>query len=267
MNKNRIEKTFKELRKKDRKALIIYLTCGLPDLKTTEKLACLLQECRVDMIELGVPFSDPIADGPVIQGASQKALEKGVSLKQILKMVSRLRAKVRIPLLIMSYMNPVYRYGTEKFFRDCGKAGVDGVIIPDIIVEEGKELEKLSAKSGVDLVYFISPLTGFSRRKRIYGRGRGFIYMLSVAGTTGPREKFPGELKNYLSGIRKETKKPLALGFGISSPEQVRGLRKYVDGFIVGSAFIRVIMGARKTAMMREAKKYIMRFDEENHGK
>jgi tryptophan synthase alpha chain len=257
---NRIERKFRQLKKNNKKALIIYLTCGFPDLKTTEELVCLLENCQVDMIELGIPFSDPIADGPIIQRASQKALEKGIILDKVFGMVTKLRNKVDIPLVIMSYLNPIYQYNAKKFFHNCAKSGVDGVIIPDVIIEEGREFEKLANESGVDLIYFVAPVTGRVRRNKVYRHTRGFTYILSVTGITGPREKFPKELRNFLSEVRSETKKPLALGFGISNPGQVKSVRKFVDGFIIGSALIRIILNTERRKLLPEVKKFIGQF-------
>jgi tryptophan synthase alpha chain len=257
---NRIEKKFRQLRKEDRKALIIYLTCGFPDLKTTEAVIRLLEDCGVDMIELGIPFSDPIADGPVIQYSSQKALEKGINLDKVFGMVSRLRKKTAIPLLIMSYLNPVYRYGAQRFFRDCARYGIDGVIIPDLIIEEGSEFEKLAKKHGIDFIYFISPVTEKGRRTRIYRHASGFTYILSVTGITGARKKFSGEVGKFLSGVRAETDKPLALGFGVSSPGQIKGIRKHVDGFIIGSALIRIMQSSGKKNLMPGIRKFVTGF-------
>ena len=258
---SRIDSRFRELRKQGRKALIIYLTCGYPDLRTTAKLVELLDECGVDIIELGIPFSDPVADGPVIQYSSQKALRRGVNLKKVFSMVAALRKRTRIPLVIMSYANPVYRYGTDRFFRKCASAGVDGVIIPDIIVEERGDFGRMSLKHGVDLVHFISPTSGRKRRKEVYRKARGFTYVLSVSGITGPRKKFPPELRKFLCRVRKETAKPLALGFGISGPEQLKEISGYVDGYIIGSALIRMMKDSRGKVLYRKVRNFIRKFD------
>jgi len=212
----------------------------------TEKLICLLDRRGVDFIELGVPFSDPIADGPTIQYSSNIALSKNkVNLDKIFSMVKSVRRKTQIPLILMSYYNPVLKYGIKKFMAESKHLGINGLIIPDIIPEEGKQVEKLAKQSGISLIYLLAPTTTPSRRKIIYSHSSGFIYIVSVTGVTGARSSYNPALKSFLSQIRKETKLPLMLGFGISEPKQARMYSKYVNGFIIGSAVINIIRNTK----------------------
>ena len=241
---NAIDDKFRELKENGRKALIAYLTCGFPDMKTTGELACKLAASGADMLELGVPFSDPIADGPVIQYCSNRALEKNVSLKGVLSLAGRLKNRTGIPLLIMSYFNPIYRYGTEKFFRDCSENGVCGVVIPDMTIELTSQYRRVSGKNGVHLINFISSMTDNKRSGRILKESEGFVYVLSVAGVTGMRKSFGKDTGSFIARLRKRTGKPLAVGFGISKPEQAARLKKNIDGIIIGSAIMNMVINS-----------------------
>jgi tryptophan synthase alpha chain len=239
---NRIDNKFKELKKNGRKAFIAFLTAGYPDLPTTEKLVLEFEKNGVDIIELGVPFSDPIADGPVIQASSYAALKKGVTLKKILNSVSRLRRKSEIPLAAMSYFNPILHYGLSRFIKDAVRSGLDAVIVPDLPPEEEKDFVKEALKAGLYVIRFIAPTTTLSRARYIARTARGFIYFVSLTGVTGARSSLPEGLRSQLSSVKNAAGfTPVCAGFGVSMPAQARLVCSMCDGVIVGSAIVKMI--------------------------
>jgi tryptophan synthase alpha chain len=239
---NRIDATFRKLRKTGRRALIPFVTAGYPGLAATEKIVLGLEAAGADLIELGVPFSDPIADGPVIQMSSFEALKKGVTLKDVLGLVRRLRRRTQVPLVAMTYFNPVLQYGLGRFVDDALEAGLDGVIIPDLPPQEERDFQAEAHKKGLAVVLFISPTTPPARARAIAKRAKGFIYFVSLAGVTGARRKLPADLKARLTATRRIAgTTPVCVGFGVSSPKQVRELGPYCDGVIVGSAVVNKI--------------------------
>ena len=238
---NRIEHKFKELKRGNKKAFIAFITAGYPDLSTTKKLIIKFAEAGVDIIELGVPFSDPLADGPVIQEASQEALKKNTHLAAIIKLVGRVRKSVSIPICLMTYYNPVFCFGKEKFIREALRNGVDGVIIPDLPPEEDVPFVKAAAKSGLDLICFLSPNSTVERMKFISKVSRGFIYYVSLTGVTGARKALSPDIKKNIRFIKKYTNKPVCVGFGVSTYAQVKEAGRVSDGVIVGSAIIKKI--------------------------
>ncbi|HBY56495.1 MAG TPA: tryptophan synthase subunit alpha [Candidatus Atribacteria bacterium] len=242
----RIEQNLRYLREKRKKGLIIYITAGDPDLETTEKLVYTIAEAGADVIELGIPFSDPLADGVTIQQASQRALEKNANIPKILATVKKIRKKISIPLALMTYYNPVYCYGLERFTRDSQKAGVDGFIIPDLPLEESEDLRNIINKSGLALISFLAPNSTLERIKAVAQKAQGFIYCVSVTGVTGTRENFTPQILEMIEKIRLYTDIPLAIGFGISSPEQAQKIVKYADAIIVGSAIVKLIEDSQK---------------------
>ena len=238
---SRIGKTFRTLRSRHEKALIPYIMAGDPSLKTTDDLVLALEKSGADMIELGVPFSDPIADGPVIQRAGQRALQRRTSLIDILGMVRDLRFKTEIPLILMTYANPVFRLGVQNFIHSAVSSGVDGVILPDVPLEEGKSIMTLAAEEGLDVILLAAPTTPRSRLVRIVQSTHGFLYYVSLTGITGAKLKQLQEIKSRLHQIRRLTDKPISVGFGISTPEQAASLARAADGIVVGSAIVRLI--------------------------
>lgn len=238
---NRIDKKFSELKKFNKKAFIAFITAGYPDLKTTHLLVKVLEKSRVDIIELGVPFSEPLADGPVIQRASEISLKKGTNLYKILRLVRNLRKETEIPICLMSYYNPIYRFGEKKFMDIAYRSGVDGLIIPDLPPEEAKNLFILSKKYNIHLIFFISPTTSLARIKYINRLTRGFIYYVSLTGVTGAREELPKDLIKNLRLVKRNTDKPVCVGFGVSSAAHLRQIYQVADGAIVGSAIVRII--------------------------
>lgn len=237
----RIEEKFKELERRKEKAFIAFLTAGDPDLAVTESLVLELGRRGVDIIELGVPFSDPSADGPTIQAASERALQNKVSLKGILRLIKSLRGRMEIPLVLFTYYNPIHKYGLEKFARDAIRTGIDGVIVPDLPPEEGKELKVYAGKAGLDTIFLVAPTSTPERMKLIAKNSTGFIYYVSLTGVTGARDKLAETIKPTLRKIRRFTKKPIAVGFGVSRPGQVKEIVSFAEGVIVGSAIVKRI--------------------------
>ncbi|MBL0059375.1 MAG: tryptophan synthase subunit alpha [Elusimicrobia bacterium] len=245
---NRIDELFVNLKARRRKALIAYLTGGYPSWPLFERAVRDLVESGVDLIEIGIPFSDPIADGPTIQASSQKALESGVTPGAILEWVHRFRRKNSTPLVLMTYMNPVHRIGASSFARRAAAAGVDGVIVPDLIIEEGAILERELERVGLHLIYLAAPTTPPRRRGLIARRSRGFLYAVSLAGVTGARRALPRSLGAFLADLHRRSPVPVAVGFGISTPAQARQAAKRADGVIVGSAFIQRLKNRERLA-------------------
>lgn len=223
------------------KALIAYLTVGYPDIETTCEVASILSNEGCDLIELGIPFSDPIADGVTIQKASHQALQQGITPQACLEVASQLHHKITTPLVFMSYYNPVLNSGLEAFCRASVKAGIDGLIIPDLPPEEGAELEAITRRLKLDLIYLLAPSSTEERLSLVAEKSRGFIYLVSVTGVTGARQTLPPDLEDFVKRVRQKTHQPLCIGFGISNPEQARRAAKVADGIIVGSRLIQLI--------------------------
>ncbi len=235
---NRIDKKFIQLKKQNKKAFIAFVTAGYPDLSTTLKLVIELEKKGTDIIELGVPFSDPLADGPTIQEASGYALSQGANLIKILNLVKQLRKQTSLPICLMTYYNPIFCFKEKNFVDKAVAAGVDGVIIPDLPSEEAREFRRYANQRGLANICFVSPTSSVGRIKSILKVARGFIYYVSLTGVTGGRKNLAADLKTKLSVIRKLTTKPVCVGFGISSAAQVKAVRKISDGVIVGSAIV-----------------------------
>ena len=239
---NRIDRLYSTFKSQGRKAFNVYVCAGDPDLETTAALIREFEKRGVDAIELGVPFSDPVADGPVIQQAARRGIESGANLPRIIKMVAGLReAGCAIPICLMTYYNPIHHYGVEKFVDDSADAGVDGFIIPDLAPEEGEALIARARARDVKTIFFIAPTTKPDRMRVINEKSTGFIYCVSVVGITGARKDLPPELRDHLRRVRKATTLPLVVGFGISNRETVRMMCEAADGVIVGSAVCRKI--------------------------
>ena len=256
----RIEKKFAELRKKRRKALIVFMTAGDPSFKKNEELVHAFEREGVDLIELGVPFSDPLADGPVIQAASQRSLASGTNLKKILQLVRRLRKKSQIPLVLMSYLNPLWHYGLARFAREARQAGVDGVIVPDMPPDEGKETARELKKQGIDLIYLVAPTSSRRRQKSVTKASSGFVYYVSLTGVTGVRRQLSGGLSKQIGDVRKVSHAPVCVGFGVSTPEQARSAASAADGVIIGSAVVRALHENKNLSSPALAKKIIRPF-------
>ena len=223
------------------KALIPYVTIGYPSLEATLEIVPVLAQSGCDIVELGIPFSDPLADGVTIQKASFYALKNGVTPHLCLEVASKLRQKVDIPLVFMTYFNPVFSYGLEGFCSACNQAGIDGLIIPDLLPEEGSELEAITQGRDLDLIYFLSPTSTKERIRLVAERSRGFIYLVSVTGVTGARDRLPGGLETFVARVRQVATQPLCVGFGISAPEQAKRVARIADGIIVGSRLVQLM--------------------------
>lgn len=234
----KIQRLFSQLAVEDKKALIGYLTFGYPSIKKTEAALYQLSQHGADLIELGIPFSDPVADGPTIQYASQIALQNGVNLKKAFDFVGRIRKRVSVPIVLMSYINPIHKMGYQTFARMAKQTGIDGLIVPDLIPEESRSLEEALKAQKVDLIMFVSPTTPLARQKNIIRRAHGFVYAVSVTGVTGQRSRVSNQTVEFLKRLNKISTKPVAVGFGISKPEHVRQMAPYTDGVIIGSALV-----------------------------
>lgn len=229
-------------------ALIPYITVGYPTLEDTVEIVAAMAEAGADLVELGIPFSDPLADGVTIQRASYQALLHGVGVDDCLETAAKLRRLVDIPLVFMTYYNPVLRYGLKLFCNDAAQAGADGLIVPDLPPEEGEDLEQAAAKRELDLIYLLAPTSTPERIDLVAQRSRGFIYLVSLTGVTGARADLPPELESFVARVRARAKQPLGVGFGISNPEQARRVAQVADGVIVGSRVIQIIEGSRDPA-------------------
>lgn len=222
------------------KVFIPFITCGDPDLETTAAVVRAAVKNGAALVELGIPFSDPTAEGPVIQGANLRALKGGVTTDQIFDLVRDLRQDVEVPLVFMTYANVVFSYGAERFFSLCRETGIDGIILPDLPFEEKEEFLPVSRKYGVDLISLIAP-TSENRIAMIAGEAEGFLYIVSSLGVTGTRSEIKTDLKSIVDVVRQNTDLPCAIGFGISTPEQAENMAAISDGVIVGSAIIKIL--------------------------
>jgi len=236
---NRLEACFRTARETGRTLLVPYVCAGDPDLETTERLVPALAEAGADVIELGVPFSDPLADGPTIQAASQRALASGTTLDGVLGLVDRLRhSGCLAPLVLFGYLNPIVSMGAESFVSRAASVGVDGFLVADLPLEESDELSRLARARGLSLVLLAAPTTPEERLRAIGARTHGFLYFVSVTGVTGARSELPADLPGRLDAVRRTAGVPVAVGFGISAPEQARALAGHADAVVVGSALV-----------------------------
>ena len=238
---NRIDRKFVELRAEGKKAFIPFITAGDPDLEMTITLVSKLESAGADIIELGVPFSDPVADGRSIQKSSMRALKHGISLKDVMNTVSKIRAETQIPIAFLTYCNIIFKYGVEKFVQDAVESGVDGVVVADLPPEEAADLISAGKKHDFATIFLVAPTSTPERIKIISEACTGFIYCVSLTGVTGAREQISDMLSPTLSRIKGHTDKPVAVGFGVSTPDQAKEVAKMADGVIVGSAIINVI--------------------------
>jgi tryptophan synthase alpha chain len=223
-----------------KKAFIGFVTAGDPSLEKTEEFVLEMVRAGADVVELGIPFSDPIAEGPVIQEANLRALRAGATVEKIFALVERLREKTQAPLVFLTYLNPVFRYGYDAFFRRCAEAGVDGVIIPDLPFEEQGEVRRASDAHDIDLISLVAP-TSQERIAQIAAAARGFLYIVSSLGVTGARARIETDLASIIEAARPHTRIPLAVGFGINTPAQAAEISRLADGVIVGSAIVKLI--------------------------
>lgn len=232
---NRIKEAFH-----NKKAFMPFVTGGDPTLDITEQLLYAMEEAGADLIEIGIPFSDPIAEGVVIQEANERALKAGFTADKLFDMIRRARQRVTVPMVFLTYLNPIYTYGKEKFMKRCEECGIDGIIVPDMPFEEKRELSDVCEKYGVDIISLIAP-TSNERIRMIAGEAKGYIYCVSSLGVTGVRNEIKTDIAGMVKLVRETTEVPCAVGFGISTPEQARKMAELSDGAIVGSAIVKII--------------------------
>jgi tryptophan synthase alpha chain len=238
---SRIAERFAELKKRDEAALVPFLTAGDPDLATTRALLYAAARAGADLIELGVPFSDPSADGPAIQRSSARALRGGASLRQILALVAETRADLGVPIVLFGYYNPIFHYGPESFAEDARRAGVDGVLVVDLPPEEAMELWKPARGAGLDMIFLLAPTSDASRVKAVLGRASGFVYYVSMTGVTGSKSIDTSEVEAMVGRLRETCRLPIGVGFGITSAAEAARVASFADAVVVGSAIVRLV--------------------------
>ncbi len=239
---SKIEEKFCELKNNKKLALMPFIMAGDPNIEKTSEILLKLQENGADLIELGIPYSDPLADGPVIQVAASRALKSGTSTRKVIKLLESLKGKLNIPIILFSYLNPLLCFGFEKFCEMASKAGVSGLIVPDLPLEEAYKFSKIVSNHSMDLILLVAPTTPFERMKQISNHTKGFTYLVSVTGVTGERNKMENRVENLIAKLKDVNSNPIAVGFGISTPEHVNKVREWgADGVIIGSAFVKRI--------------------------
>ncbi len=257
---NRIDARFAELKRLGEAALIPFVTAGDPEIKTTLGILHALKQAGADAIEIGVPFSDPMADGATIQRASERALNSGTSLPHVLKLIREFRRDSEIPVILFGYYNPFFHYGLKRFVRDARAAGVDGILCVDLPPEESGELRRRAENEGLHTIFLLAPTSDAGRIRLVARLGRGFIYYVSVTGVTGARRGLEGQLQAQVARIRRYTSLPIGVGFGISTPEQAARIASFADAAVVGSALIDVMERAgRNGEKVRRARTFAAR--------
>jgi tryptophan synthase alpha chain len=248
----RLSETFARIRALKTAGLVTYITAGDPDLPRTEGILRALDRAGADVLEVGVPFSDPLADGPVIQRATERALAAGTTLAGVLEMLRRLRPELRAPVVVFSYANPILRLGTDAFADRARDAGVDGVLVLDLPIEEADDFRNILASRGIDTILLLSPTTTDERLRKAAALGSGFLYAISRLGVTGARDQIAEGAREMVQRIRRASDLPIALGFGISKPEHVREVGQWADAAVVGSALVSIIAEAGAAADLTE---------------
>ena len=255
---SKLDRTFAQLRQRGEKALITYVMAGDPSLQETEQLVVELEQAGADIIELGVPFSDPIADGPIIQQAAERALRSGTSLRAILSMVARLRVRTKIPLVLMAYYNSIHAFGPERFCQESAQVGVDGLILPDMPPDEAGPLKGPAAAAGLPLIFLLAPTSTAERRTFVARQSQGFVYYVSLTGITGAKLLNLADVGKNVEKIRKVTKVPVAVGFGVATPEDAAKIATIADGVIVGSSIVKQIDAHRqKPEMVKHVAEFV----------
>jgi tryptophan synthase alpha chain len=255
---SKLDRTFARLQQRGEKALITYVMAGDPSLQDTEQLVVEFEQAGADIIELGVPFSDPIADGPVIQQAAERALRSGTSLRTILPMVARLRVRTQIPLVLMAYYNNIHAFGLERFCREAAQSGVDGLIMPDMPPDEAGALKGPAAAAGLPLIFLLAPTSTEKRRIFVARQSQGFVYYVSLTGITGAKLLDIADVGKNVEKIRKVTQVPVAVGFGVATPEDAANVAAVADGVIVGSAIVKQIaIHQQKPGMVKHVAEFV----------
>ncbi len=244
---SKVDEKFCELKNNKKLALMPFIMAGDPNIEITSEVLLKLQENGADLIELGIPYSDPLADGPVIQVAASRALKSGTSPRKVIKLLESLKGKLNIPIILFSYLNPLLCFDFEKFCKMASNAGVSGLIVPDLPLEEAYKFSKIVSNHSMDLILLVAPTTPFERMKQISNYTKGFTYLVSVTGVTGERNKMENRVENLIAKLKNVNSNPIAVGFGISTPEHVNKVREWgADGVIIGSAFVKRISNSSK---------------------
>jgi tryptophan synthase alpha chain len=254
---NRIDGKFKFLKEKNEKAMIAFITAGDPNLDTTIDVVLAMEVAGADIIELGIPYSDPLADGVIIQQSSTRALNNGARISKIMNTVKEIRKNTEVPLVYLVYYNSVFKYGIEKFIKECSNVGIDGIIIPDLPIEERKDIIEVADSYGVNLIPLVAP-TSKKRIESIVNNGKGFVYCVSTNGVTGVRKELGTNIEEYMEVVSQYTNLPKAIGFGISGPDMAKQLKSYCDGVILGSAIVRLFgEGLEKEELITNVKNFV----------
>jgi len=257
----RITDRLRQCKQQGRKALSFFITAGYPTIESTVPIVTALAKSRADLVEIGIPFSDPIADGPTIQMSSEQALRNGITLTKTLTMAKEIRTQTDIPLVLMGYANPIFAFGLQKFIQTSAEYGIDGVIIPDLPLEESREYQDHTAKSGIASIFLASPTTSDERLRRLDQASTGFLYCVSVAGVTGVRTDIAEQAKTFLRRAQKHIRRnPMLVGFGISTPNDAKEISTLCDGVIIGSALIKILQTAPKNRIIEEAQNFVASF-------
>ena len=244
---SKVDEKFYELKNNKKLALMPFIMAGDPNIEITSKILLKLQENGADLIELGIPYSDPLADGPIIQLSASRALKAGTTPIKVITLLESLKGKLNIPIILFTYLNPLLSYGFEKFCEMASNAGVSGLIIPDLPLEEAYKFSKIVSIHSMDLILLVAPTTPFERMKKISNQTKGFTYLVSVTGVTGERNKMENRVENLIAKLKEITATPIAVGFGISTPEHVNKVREWgADGVIIGSAFVKRISASNE---------------------
>jgi len=254
---SKVDEKFYELKNNKKLALMPFIMAGDPNIEITSEILLKLQENGADLIELGIPYSDPLADGPVIQVSASRALKSGTNLRKVIKLLESLKGKLNIPIILFSYLNPLLCFGFEQFCEMASNAGVSGLIIPDLPLEEAYKFSKIVSNHSMDLILLVAPTTPFERMKKISNNTKGFTYLVSVTGVTGERNKMENRVENLITKLKEISINPVAVGFGISSPEHVNRVRRWgADGVIIGSAFVKRISNSNEIEVVKNVGKF-----------
>ena len=254
---SKVDEKFYELKNNKKIALMPFIMAGDPNIEKTSEILLKLQENGADLIELGIPYSDPLADGPIIQLSASRALKSGTTPKKVIKLLESLKGKLNIPIILFTYLNPLLCFGFEHFCELASNAGVSGLIIPDLPLEEAYKFSKIVSNHSMDLVLLVAPTTPFERMKTISNHTKGFTYLVSVTGVTGERNKMESRVENLISKLKEINNNPIAVGFGISTPEHVNKVREWgADGVIIGSAFVKRISSSSEKDVVNNVGKF-----------
>ena len=254
---SKVDEKFYELKNYKKIALMPFIMAGDPNIEKTSEILLKLQENGADLIELGIPYSDPLADGPIIQLSASRALKSGTTPRKVIKLLESLKGKLNIPIILFTYLNPLLCFGFEQFCELASNAGVSGLIIPDLPLEEAYKFSKIVSNHSMDLVLLVAPTTPFERMKKISNHTKGFTYLVSVTGVTGERNKMESRVENLIAKLKEINKNPIAVGFGISTPEHVNKVREWgADGVIIGSAFVKRISSSSEKDVVNNIGKF-----------